>query len=267
MDEDRKITSRDNDRLKEARRVRDGKDPGKIFIEGVRLAKEAVRSGIAIKDIFITGESKSRLGELIRSAQCDAVYELNDQAFRSICDTVNSQGIIAIAQRPVATYEALERSLASSTVPLIVLLHGINNPSNLGAVIRTAEAAGVGGLIASSGSADAFSPKGLRAAMGSSFRLPIVSGGSFEDALAFAKSSGLRVVAADIKAKVSYTEFDWRRPTMLVVGSEAHGLTVVESERIADLVLIPMEPNVESLNLAVACGVVLFEARRQQSHR
>lgn len=264
MDEVRKITSRDNDRVKEARRVRDGKDPGKIFIEGVRLVKEGVRSGIAIGDIFVTGESRSKLVELIGSTQCDAVYELNDQAFQSICDTVNSQGIIAIAQRPTATYEALERALASSTVPLIVVLHGISNPSNLGAVIRTAEAAGVGGVIASIGSADAFSAKSIRAAMGSSFRLPIVSGSTFEDAMVFAEGTGLSVVAADINAKVSYTEFDWRRPTMLVVGSEAHGLTTVERGRIADLVLIQMEPNVESLNLAVACGVVLFEARRQQ---
>ncbi len=267
MDEVRKITSRDNDRLKEARRVRDGKDPGRIFIEGVRLVREAVHSGIAIGDIFITGESKSKLGELIGSAPCDAVYELNDQAFQSICDTVNSQGIIAIAQRPVATFETLELALANSTVPLLVVLHGISNPSNLGAVIRTAEAAGVGGVIASVGSADAFSAKSIRAAMGSSFRLPIVSGSTFEDALAFAEGNGLSVVAADINANLSYTEFDWRRPTMLVVGSEAHGLTVVERERIADLILIPMEPDVESLNLAVACGVVLFEARRQQFQR
>ncbi len=265
MDEVRKITSRDNDRLKEARRIRDGKESGKIFVEGVRLVEEAVRSGIPLGDMFIDSDVRSRLVDLIGSAQCESIYELAGPAFQSIRGTVNSQGIIAIAERPVATFETLFSSLSSVTIPFVVFLHGINNPSNLGAVIRTAEAAGVDGVIVSSGSADAFSAKALRSAMGSSFRLPIVSDATFEATLAFAERNGLCVIGTDVTANLPYTEFNWRRPTMLVIGSEAHGLTVAELERIAELVVIPMEPEVESLNLAVACGVVLFEARRQRS--
>jgi TrmH family RNA methyltransferase len=259
----RRITSRDNDRLKYGRRVRDGRVEGKIFLEGVRLVAEAIRSHVVIDALFVSSDARAGVEELVEIAGAKLVYEVSDSAFQSLADTTNAQGIIAIAERPAAGRDEIERRLESSAIPVVVYLDRINNPSNLGAVLRTAEAAGAAGVIVSSGSTDAYSPKALRSAMGSSLRLAIWSDVEFDDAIGWAKQRGLRTTAADIEAERDYTEIDWHRPRMLVVGSEASGLGDEDRNRVDELILIPMENKVESLNLAVACGVILFEAKRQ----
>lgn len=259
----RKITSRDNDRVKYARRVRDGRAEGKIFLEGVRLVAEAVGSRTSIDTLFVSSEARSRVQELIDIAGAKIVYEVSDSVFQSLGDTKTAQGLIAIADRPTASREVIERRLGAAAIPVVVFLDRVNNPSNLGAVIRTAEAAGAAGVIVSEGSADVFSPKALRSAMGSSLRFAIWHGVSFENALSWAKDVGLRTTAAEVDATIEYSEIDWRIPRMLVVGSEAEGLSGEDRESVAELIVIPMENKVESLNLAVACGIVLFEAKRQ----
>ena len=259
-----KIASRDNPRLKDARRIRDGKLQDRMFIEGARLVAEALSSRIKIDQAFVTAEEGESFADVMADAGVTRVYELSDSVFQSIADTVSSQGVVVIAQRPAGGENAIREGLSSATVPLVVFLNRINNPSNLGAVIRTAEAAGAAGLIVSTESADAFSSKALRSSMGSAFRLPIWQGVSFENALAWAKTAGLRTVAADVEADTSHTSIDWTSRRMLVIGSEAHGLSEAEREQIADMIKIHMEGDVESLNLAVATGVILFEARRQQ---
>ena len=147
---------------------------------------------------------------------------------------------------------------------MFLFLKEINNPSNLGAIVRTAEAAGAIGVIVSKGSADVFSPKALRSAMGSSFRLPVWENAEFSEVLGWAKVHDLVTVAADILGTSSYTDIDWRIPSLLIFGSEAHGLGELELAAIDKTVLIPMENGVESLNLAVSAGIILFEARRQK---
>ena len=267
MRETVQISSRDNAQLKEARRVRDGKERDKIFIEGARLVGEALRSGLEIEKLFLSGEGASRAEGLLEAGIIGEVYAVADPAFRSISDTVTSQGVVAIAKRPTAGKSDLEKRLCTTSVPIVLFLHQTNNPSNLGAVIRTAEAAGAAGLIVSSGSADAFSPKALRAAMGSSFRLPVWIDAELGEVLEWAGEKGLQTVATEIGATKSYADFDWTRPNLLLLGSEAHGLSNAELQDVDEKIVIPMEPPVESLNLAVACGVVLFEARRQNSLR
>ena len=257
------VTSRDNPRVKEARRVRDGRQRDKIFVEGVRLLEEAVRSRINIDCLFVSNEARMRVAELIEAANPTEVYQLGNAAFQSIADTVNSQGILALAARPPLGRDLIELRMSTASLPLVIFLHQTNNPSNLGAIVRTAEAAGAAGVIVSSGSADAFSPKGLRASMGSSFRFPIWTDATFEEVVGWASSSGIQTVATQAAAAKTYTEVDWTRTSMLVMGSEAHGLPGDQAKRLDIRVSIPMESSVESLNLAVACGVVVFEARRQ----
>ena len=257
------ISSRDNARLKDARRVRDGKQRDKIFIEGVRLVEEAVRSGLSLESLFVSNEGMARASELVHAAAQAETYQLGDSVFESISDTVTSQGIVAIAPRPAARRGEVENGLSSATVPIVLFLHQTNNPSNLGAVIRTAEAAGVAGVIVSSGSADVFAPKALRSAMGSSFRLPIWTDAEITEVLEWAARHDLRTVATDINATTSYAEVDWKRPSIILLGSEAHGLSKAGLRDIDEKILIAMEKSVDSLNLAVATGVILFEARRQ----
>lgn len=266
MIEIEKITSRDNQRLMNARKVRDGKDQSRIFIEGRRLVDEALRSRIVIEESFCVDDFSDK--ELLSAVEAKAskVAEMPERIFRSIADTDNSQGIILIGQRPKDGAAVIEDRL-NSPLPIVLFLKEINNPSNLGAILRTAEAAGVAGVVISGNSADVYSPKSLRAAMGASFRLPIWDGAVFDEVLLWAKSRGLVSTAADVGAEKSYTEIDWGRPRLLILGSEAHGLSDTDLDRIEEQMQIPMENDVESLNLAVSAGIILFEAKRQRAAR
>ncbi len=253
MDATNIITSRDNAKLKLARAVRDGREIDLIFVEGARLVEEAIRSGSEIVHSFISaGIDPARRIPGLRD-----FLLVETKIFSTIADTKNSQGVIALVRRPVFSLEQIPAGV-------VVLLHLVNNPSNLGAVARTAEAAGAAGLITTKGSADAFSPKALRASMGSAFRLPIVEGTSFDGAIDWAKARGLVSTAADISGSVTYSNVDWNVPRLVVFGSEAHGLSERELQSIDEKILIPMENEVESLNLAVSSGIILFEAKRQR---
>jgi TrmH family RNA methyltransferase len=267
----RKIESRDNPRLKLARKVRDGLEREFIFIEGTRLAEEAVRSGLMIEiGIFENGYG-SEMGnnDLIEtiSGKTNEIIEVGEQLFSTISDTRSSQGIVLICKRPMADRSVFEKTAAdrSAFLPLVVMLHEINNPSNLGAVIRTSEAAGATGVITSINSADVFSPRSLRGAMGSTFRMPIWAGAQLVDILDWSRSKGFSTVGASADANRSYAEVDWTAPHLLFMGSEAHGIPTNLEGKLDRMVSIPMDGNVESLNLAVAAGIILFEARRQVS--
>lgn len=259
MNEAEVITSRDNVNLKLARAVRDGRDHSLIFIEGARLFEEAIRSRLDIQHVLISSDvSRSvKLAELL-SYQRAKLLKVATRLFDSIADTTNSQGVIALARKPQSDRESLGEGI-------VVLLHGVNNPANLGAVVRSAEASGASGLITTIGSADAFSPKALRASMGSAFRLPIVERHDLSDAIAWARGRGLVSTAADVSGTISYSDVDWNVPRLVVFGSEAHGLNERELALIDEKICIPMENEVESLNLAVSSGIILFEARRQRT--
>jgi TrmH family RNA methyltransferase len=143
-------------------------------------------------------------------------------------------------------------------------MHRINNPSNAGAVLRTAEAAGACGAILTEGTTDIFSPKALRGAMGSSFRLPLWTNAPFQEALAWCKEQGINTICADLRAGRAHTEIDWTQPSALVVGAESTGLTTEEMGDTVEAVRIPMHAPVESLNVAVAAAIALYEAARQR---
>ena len=262
-----KITSRDNQKLKFARKVRDGFVKDAIFVEGLRLAEEVLRSELNVSDVFLTknfGLNK-RGRAFLQKTENHKIAVIPIKIFNSISDTKTSQGIVLIAQKPATGREIVEASLPKSKyTPLLVLLHQINNPANLGAVLRTAEAADVTAVITTKNSADAFSPKSLRGAMGASLRLPIWENADFSEILNWAKEKKIVSVGSDINATKSYTQIDWKAARMVVFGSEAHGLNLEETRKTKENMVIPMSNNVESLNIAVACGICLFEAKRQR---
>jgi len=265
-----KITSRDNQKLKNARKVRDGNVEDLIFVEGLRLCEEVLRSNLKIDEIFFTESFTKNVREaefLAKlSAKNIAVAEVSNKIFDSLADTKTSQDIVFICQKPESSRRRIESSWKKNKreFPLVVLLHKINNPVNLGAILRTCEAVGVSGVILTNNSADAFSPKALRGAMGASFRLPIWEHADFFEAVRWAKMKNLVSVCADINAKKNYLEIDWKKPRLLIFGSEAHGLSAEERATVDESLVVPMENGVESLNLAVSCGVILFEAKRVQ---
>lgn len=263
MSEIEPIKSRDNRRLVIVRKIRDGKVTGQIFIEGRRLIGEALRANLEIEECFVAAGFRDK--ELIEAVRMrtEAISEIPDRLFDSIAGTDRSQGMILIAKRPATELQSVKSRVSTTGLPVVIFLLEINNPSNLGAIFRTAEAAGAAGIVISKNSADAFSPKALRAAMGASFRLPVWENAGLDEVLPWAADGGLTVTAADASATLNYTEIDWKTPRLLIFGSEAHGLSGVGPGKVAETMRIPMENNVESLNLAVSAGIILFEARRQ----
>lgn len=263
------ITSRDNSLLRLARQVRDGKEPALIFIEGLRLCEEALKSQLAFEAVIYSDEiaEKERAADFLQSAETAGhrLAAVSEKLLGTISYTKTPQGVIVLARRPESGPEAIA---SQSTKPeLLVVLHGINNPVNVGAILRSAEAAGATGVIATSHTSDPYSPKSLRGAMGSAFRLPIWFGASYPEALAWCAQRNIATVCADAHAETVYTSFNWNSPCALIVGPEATGLTLEEIAAVGHAVSIPMEGEVESLNVGVAAAVALFEAARQRLQR
>ncbi len=258
------ITSKDNQKLKHARQVRDGRDENEIFIEGKRLAVEALRSRLIIKYCLLSSDIllESKLEQELTNNSIEIITVL-ENIFSSVADTKNSQGIVLIAEKPEHTKSDIEKNLDSAS--LVVLLHEANNPSNVGSVLRTAEAGGVAGIILTNGSADPFTARSIRASMGAVFRVPIWKGVELSEALMWAKDRGLVSTAADIKGERNYFDIDWKLPRLLVLGSEAHGLNDQELEQIDEKIVIAMKKETESLNLSVSAGIIIFESLRQRS--
>jgi len=269
----RRIESRDNAYIKLARKVRDGRETEHIFVEGLRLSEEALCSDISIEYCLVRDgfNSNSRASSLLDAIAGKGVniLQAGDQVFATAAATTSSQGVIMIGRRPATDIQTFEQRIVSSHSPLtlLVMLFETNDPSNVGAVCRTTEAAGARGVVIAKNSSDAFSPKGLRSAMGSVFRLPIWSGAGWAEIFDWAMNGGYSIVAASTSGSTRYASLDWTKPKLLVLGSEAHGLPDELLAKTADRISIPMQPPVESLNLGVAAGVILFEASRQMSSK
>lgn len=262
------ITSRSNSRLKFARKVREGLDKNFIFVEGQRLVNEALRFGLEVSALFVDIESKDKEGikEIIQRAENNGFFInlLSKQAFQSISDTVNPQGVAIIGKRPVFSIETFgSKDLITTPAPAIYLFE-INNPSNLGAIIRAAAAAGAAAVFTSAGSCDSFSPKALRAGMGAHFRIPIFENVGIDELSRKISQDKMQIAAADAKGEQSYLQIDWRKIGLVIFGSEAFGLEKINKSLNIEKFRIEMENDIESLNLAVAAGVVLFEAKNKR---
>jgi len=260
------IASRDNSLLRQVRSVRDGKIEELIFVEGLRLCEEARLSQLEIEAVVISEEllRKERVAGAIEelSRVSRRVASVSEKLLGSVSYTKTPQGVIVLARRP----ESSEARLAASITPnpLLVVLHQINNPVNVGAILRTAEAAGATGVITTKNTSDPFSPKSLRGAMGSAFRLPIWSGPAYSEVIDWCHGRNIVTVCADVESTVAYTSLSWTKPTALVLGPESTGFTPEELSEADQKVSIPMQGNAESLNVSVAAGILLFEAARQR---
>ena len=261
------ITGRDNSLLRRARSVRDGKLNSLIFVEGLRLCEEALKSELRIEAVIYTDHilRKDRAAKSIEklTAAADTSATVSEKLLESVSSTKTPQGVVVLAVRPTNDEEAF--AAKQTKTPLLVVLHEINNPVNVGAIVRTAEAAGATGVIATANTADPFSPKALRGAMGSAFRLPIWSGPSFAAASAWCRSRKIQTIAADLSGSAVHSDVDWRKSSAIIVSRESTGLSPDEVAATDASVRIPMQGAAESLNVAVATGIILFEAARQRA--
>ena len=260
------ITSRDNSLLRHVRAIRDGRVDDSIFVEGMRLCEEALSSSLRIHAVVFSDEiaRKEKPAELIEklSTACDRLVCVSENLLTYVSYSKTSQGILLLATRP-ETSEAQFANRQKET-SLIVIMHRITNPVNVGAILRTSEATGATGAIATENATDPFSPKALRGAMGAAFRLPVWYRPSYAQVLDWCAQRGIKTVCADLNAQKNYTEFDWTGPCALILGPETSGLSPAEIAAADDAVRIPMREPVESLNVSVATGVLLYEAARQR---
>ena len=255
----KRISGRDNPEFQRIRAVRARKNRDLILVEGPKLLSEAVRSRLSIDLIAVDASNReSREEGLAFGAMSRVFVELSDSLMKSLSDVETTQGLIALVGRPRFANDWLRREDA-----LVLLLDGLQDPGNVGALFRTAEAAGVCGILLTRGCADPLAPKALRASAGSAFRVPHLSDLSV-DAILSLVPSGLEVVAATVGSG-ALPVFDQvlRLPLALALGSEGAGLSAGLEAAASRRVRIPQAGQVESLNVAVAGSIIVFEIARQ----
>jgi RNA methyltransferase, TrmH family len=277
------LASRDNRWLKEFRMALRGGLPtegGFVGVEGVRLVEEALRSGCPIQAVLFSASGQrhhERLAPLIdRPEMAFPTLGTTDRLFEGLADTEHPQGVAALVKPRETSFDDLVNSSGSACAPLLVVLAGVQDPGNVGTILRTAAAFGATGAATAasgvSGTASPFSPKALRASAGTALRLPILAGMSLPILLTQFKIAGIRTLASSVRElqdggqpSLAPWEIDWCQPIALLVGNEGAGLPE-EIERSADArIHIPMATGVESLNAAAAAAVVFYEAARQRN--
>src|ERR1700693_991090 len=276
------LTSRDNRWLKQFRMALRGGIPtesGFVGVEGVRLVEEALRSGCRI-DAVLFSETGTRYWERLapfigRPEIAFPVLQTTDRLFEGLADTEHPQGVAALVEPRVTTFDDLVRAPEGLCSPLLVVLAGVQDPGNVGTILRTAAAFGATGAATAasgiSGTASPFSPKALRASAGAALHLPILAGASLAILLTQFKVARIRTLASSTheprdgeQPLLAPWEVDWCEPVALLVGNEGAGLPE-EIERSADArIRIPMASGVESLNAAAAAAVLFYEAARQR---
>lgn len=260
------IRSRDNPLVRRLRALKERGERGAAglaLLEGARLVQEALGANVEVVEVAASARfgrrpHEARLAEEL-ARRGVPLRRLDEHVMRSLSELETSPGLLAMARRPRFEEEALYRD-----VPLVVIAAGLQNPGNLGALLRSAEAAGATGAYLTEGTADPLSWKALRGSMGTAFRLPHVRGLSARTALERVRARGLQVVAADARGALPYDELDLRAATAVLFGTEGSGLAAELAAAADRRVRIPMRPPVESLNVGVAAGVLLFEAARQR---
>jgi TrmH family RNA methyltransferase len=254
-----RITSRQNPVVKEFRDAARGGDEV-ILLEGEHLVEEALASGIQLR-LVAAAERVSR-SAAVREAERTGVriVLVTDPVLAAISPVHSPSGMVALANRRDASLE----EVFTTRPQLVVMLHDVQDPGNVGAIARAAEACGATGLVCSEGTADPFGWKALRGAMGSTLRLPTAARQSLPNAIARARAAGLRIFATAARGGVPLPDCDLRQPAAVLLGGEGSGLPAGLIEAADTRITIPMQPRVESLNVAVAAALVIYEASRQR---
>ena len=276
------IVSASNPRVKAAARLRESRTrrkEGRFLVDGVREIERAKRSGITICEVYLAVPADSSakhdterhhdalerlLGEF--DAERIAVWPIAEQVFGKLAFGDRNERIVALADAPERSLDAFENALPEK--PLLAVLERIEKPGNIGAVFRSADGAGLDGVILADCGEDFFHPNAIRASLGTLFSLPSVAL-SAEESLQWLKKRKIPLAAAICDAAIPYTRFDFSGPAAIALGSESDGLTPLWSDpaRLADgsrAVALPMLGLADSLNISVAAAVLFYEARRQR---
>jgi RNA methyltransferase, TrmH family len=285
------ITSRENRWLKRFRAALRGTGPAEgepIGVEGPKLVEDALRSGLEAEALLVGESAEPALDAILTAASSSEagiprsrILRTTDKLFASVAGTETPQGLAALFRKPGWQLEDILRGAADengarfSDSPLVVVMAGVQDPGNVGTIVRSAEAFGATGVIAARGTADPWSPKALRASAVSALRLPLLRGIAIPVLLAQLKMARVKIVAAVGRGVVHEHQEtgshgtlaypNLREPSAIFVGSEGTGLPPEVLHSADGIISIPMHSSVESLNAGVAASIALFEAARQRS--
>jgi TrmH family RNA methyltransferase len=259
----RRVEGRHNALVKELRRAfarGELTEDGYCAIEGWRILEEAIRSGLRFRAVFFSESASARAERLLSQlgAQVETLL-LPDKLFASVVPSDTPQGVAGLARWKEFS---LEDVLAKSQAGPLLAIAGVQDPGNLGTILRSAEAFGAGGVVLGEGTVSPFNPKVLRASAGSVFRLPVARA-KLSHALERMKESGLRLVATASHKGTPLDQARLSAPLAIFIGSEGAGLSRDLLAQMDEVVAIPHSPKVESLNAGVAASIVLYEVRRK----
>lgn len=261
------ITSDKNPVIKEIRHLKRRKyreESKSFFIEGLRLVEEAFCEGtdvmkVLISKSFASNEKSRRLLNVIEQRKYEA-FMVEDRLFEELSETETPQGIMAVVRMK-------EYSMDSIITPegdFYVILESIQDPGNLGTIVRTADAAGATAVILSKGCVDIYNPKVLRSTMGSVFHVPAVYSDDLKAAIINLKAAGVNILASHLKGTANYFNVDLKRKVAIIIGNEANGISE-EIALLSDmLVRIPMPGRAESLNASTAASILIYDVVRQR---
>lgn len=241
------------------------KESNVFVIEGMKMLREApvlqVREAY-VTEKFLDGASEEDKEILWRYG----AETVTDEVMKKMADTRTPQGVLAV----VSMYQYSEEEVLDGykemgiEKPLLLILENIQDPGNLGTMLRSSEGAGVTGVILSKGSADVYNPKVIRSTMGSIFRMPFMYVDNLPAFVEKLSERGIKTYSAHLKGKRNYDKFDYTKPTAFLIGNEGNGLSKETADAASEYVLIPMKGQVESMNAATSAAILTFEASRQR---
>ena len=257
------ISSPHNPRLKAAAKLRQGSvrvREHRFLIEGRREIQRAIAANVAIEEAFVKigDSSQHELVEQLRLAGTQILHTAPGP-FEKLAFGERDEGIVVVARTPQVKFD----DLRLPEHPLVLVLEGVEKPGNVGAVLRTADAAGVSAVIVADGGTDLYNPNGIRASLGAIFTVPVCAASSHET-LSWLQEQRLAIFATRVDGAVDYASASYRGPTAIVLGSEAHGLSPTWRGPAVTAISLPMLGVVDSLNVSAAAAVLCYEAVRQR---
>jgi len=261
------ITSVANPRVKQVvlwqNKAKERRKDNIFLAEGVKMFEEAPEG--KIREVYLTEELADKWqkegGELWNRLTSLSYEIVSSDVFAKMSDTMSPQGILTVIERP--SYR-LEDYLRKEN-PLFVVLEDLQDPGNLGTIVRTGEGAGITCVIMTKNTVDLFNPKTIRATMGSVFRVPFVYVEDLEKTLDILHDAGVTTYAAHLKGETFYDTYSFKGATAFLIGNEGNGLKKETADKAKNYLKIPMEGQVESLNAAIATSLLMYEAHRQRN--
>lgn len=253
------ITSRDNAIFKLVKSLKQKKhrqDSGLFLVEGIKLAEEAIAHGVVIEHLIVS----EKIDYIPTYLNQSSVLRLTSNMFREISETVSPQGVIAVAKQ-------INHSLVDIKIdqnPLLIVLHKIQDPGNLGTIIRTSAAAGATAVLLTEGTVDLYNPKVIRSTMGALFQIPIITELNDTEIINWLRYHKINILVADLDTSEYYFSVNLNEPSAVIIGNENNGPSHEWKAASNKRIKIPILGSTESLNASIAAGILIYEAVRQR---